>query len=127
VPVQETRSADWLQKAGVKPGEAFGMEGYFDVPPPAQDTVAASAAEVAAESVYQFQIRYTGNLKLAVDQRLLHEGSDGDHRQIFLPVALAPGLHRLRISAKGASDLKLQLRYGGRGTQSLDGERFRHR
>jgi hypothetical protein len=127
VPVQETRSADWLQKAGVKAGEAFGIEGYFDVTAPAANTVARAAANVAAEGVHQFQIRYTGELKLAVDQRLLHHGKEGDYRQIFLPVALAPGQHRLRISAKSASDLKLEIRYGGQGTRSLDGERFRHR
>lgn len=124
-PVQETRSSDWLQKAGVKPGESFGVEGYFDVPAPARDTVAALAEDVAAQGVYQFQIRYTGALKLAVDGRLLHEGTDGNDRQIFLPVALAPGLHRLRISARPGNDLKLQIRYGGAGTRSLDGERFK--
>lgn len=127
VPVQETRSADWLQKSGVKPGEAFGIDAYFDVPAPDESTAAASAADVAAQGVHQFQIRYTGALKLAVDDRLLHDGTKGDYREIFLPVALAPGLHRLRISAKSANDLKLQIRYGGRGTRTLDGQQFRHR
>ena len=98
----------------------------FDVPPAETDTVASAAADVAAEGVHQFQIRYTGDLKLAVDNQLLHDGKEGDYRQIFLPVALAPGLHRLRISAKAGGNLKLQLRYGGRGTQSLSGEHFRH-
>lgn len=124
-PVQETRSADWLAKAGVKQGEAFGIEAYFDVPPPAKDTVAASAADVAAEGVHQFQIRYTGDLKLAVDSLVLHNGKDGKNEQIYLPVALAPGLHRLRIAGRAADSPKLQIRYGGEGTRSLDGERFR--
>jgi hypothetical protein len=125
VPVQETQAADWLIKAGVKPGDTFGIEGYFDVPPPARNTVAISAADVAAESVFQFQVRYTGELKVAVDKSLLHDGKDGKDQQIFLPVALAPGLHRVRITGRVGDDGKLQILYGGEGTRSIDGKRFR--
>ena len=124
-PVQETRSADWLSKAGVKPNERYGLDGYFTVPPIDRTTVAAKAADVAAQGVHQFQIRYTGDLKIAVDNTLLHEGADGKDQQIFLPIALAPGMHRLRVSGTAGERVKLQIRYGGEGTRSLDGEQFR--
>ncbi len=124
-PIQETQASDWLQSAGVKPDEAFGIEGYFEVPPPAKNTAAVAAADVAAEGVQQFQVRYTGDLTVTVDSVLLHDGKDGKDEQVFLPVALAPGMHRLRIAGRAGSDLKLQVLYGGEGTRSIDGKRFR--
>ena len=124
-PVHETRAPDWLQSAGVTPGKAFGIEGYFDVPPPAKTTVAVSAADVAAQGVRQFQVRYTGDLKLVVDQTVVHDGKAGNGEQIFLPIALAPGLHRLRIAGQAGAEVKLQIRYGGEGTRSIDGKHFR--
>ena len=125
VPVQETQSADWLRTAGVKPEEAFALEGFFDVSPAAKNTVARAAADLSSQCIRQFQVRYTGALKLTVDDVVLHEGKEGDDKQIFLPIALAPGLHRLRIAGRAGAEVKLQVRYGGEGTQSINGNQFR--
>src|SRR5690606_38542220 len=92
---------------------------------PDKETIVSQAADVAAEGVHQFQLRYTGDVKLGVDRALLHEGADSNGDQIFVPVALAPGLHRLRVVGKAGSPVKLQIRYGGNGTRSINGERFR--
>jgi hypothetical protein len=125
VPIQDTRADNWLSSAGVKPGDSFALEGYFEVAAPNKETIASQAPDVAAEGVHQFQLRYTGDIKLGVDRALLHEGSDGDADQIFAPVALAPGMHRLRVVGKAGNPVKLQIRYGGNGTRSINGERFR--
>ena len=42
------------------------------------------------------------------------------------PVALAKGLHRLKLAVRAGPKLRLRILFGGPGTQSLDGERFRH-
>jgi hypothetical protein len=118
-------STETLRAAGAKPGEAFALEAYFETPSPAKNSVAIVAPTVANEGVFQFQVRYTGDLKIAVDKSLLHDGRDGKFEQHFLPVALAPGMHRLRISGKAAADMKLEIRYGGLGTRPLDGDTFR--
>src|SRR5690606_15299038 len=116
----------WLSKAGVKAGEAYGIDAYFDIPRPARGTIATAAADVERNGLYQFQIWYTGDLKFAVDKKLLYSGKDGDFGQVYVPVALAPGLHRLRISGRAGDDVKLRIRFGGEGTRSLDGKTFRH-
>jgi hypothetical protein len=123
-PVQETSRFDWLRTAGVKPGDTFTVEGYFDVRPPVANTVAAT--DIAAQYIRQFQVRYTGDIKLTVDRELLLDGKDGDYEQIFLPVALAPGLHRLQIEGRADKNTLMQVRYGSEGTHSIDGRRFQH-
>lgn len=44
----------------------------------------------------------------------------------FVPVPLAKGWHRLTLEFTGAESPTLDVRFGDRGTQSLDGTRFRH-
>jgi hypothetical protein len=39
---------------------------------------------------------------------------------------LAPGRHRLSFSGRTASNVKLRILFGGPGSLSLDGKRFRH-
>ena len=125
VPVQETLAENWLKMAGVNPGEAFAMEGFFEVAPLTKGTIASAAEDVTSQDIRQFQVRYTGSIKLTVDETTLHEGEAGDYGQVFLPIALAPGLHRLRVAGRAGSDVKLQIRYGGEGTQSINGNQFR--
>jgi hypothetical protein len=111
VPVQETRSADWLAKAGIGKNEAFRLEGFFDV---------------SATDVYQFQLWHRGELELSVDDAELYKQSAGQWTQQFVPVALAKGLHRLTITGKAGDPVNLKVLFGGPGATSLDGKRFRH-
>ncbi len=111
VPIQETRDPNWLSAAGVKPHEAYRLEGYFQVP---------------VDDLYQFQMRYTGELSLQVDQNELHASEDGNNEPVDLPVNLAAGLHHLRVSGRAGSSVQLRIRFGGQGTQSLSGTVFHH-
>jgi hypothetical protein len=111
VPIQQTLAPTWLADAGVKPGEAMELDGVFDA--------------VATET-YQFQLWHDGDVKLAVDGRTLYDGKEGTDRERFVPVALAKGLHRLKLTGRAGPKLRLQVLFGGQGTLSLDGLRFRH-
>ena len=128
VAVTDTRRKDWLSAAGVKEGQSFTLEGYFDAP---------------EETVYQFQVRGNVGPVVEVDGRPLRspkpdlppwsEGSAlvaaaqpaGGAAWSFLPVSLAKGLHRLRVTGVGVKGPTLDIRFGGRGTQSI-GADFKH-
>ncbi len=43
----------------------------------------------------------------------------------FLPISLAKGLHRLRVTGVAAKSPTLDIRFGGRGAQSI-GADFKH-
>ena len=60
-PIHETLKPTWLADAGTKPGQAFELDGVFDV---------------AATDTYQFQLWHDGDVKLAVDGRTLYEGKE---------------------------------------------------
>lgn len=107
-PVQSTRESDWLAKAGVKPGEAYSLEGYFTVP---------------ATDAYQFQLYHRGDLRLSVDGNEVYRSADGKSQWHFAPLALAQGLHHLELAGKATG---LQVRFGGPGARSLSGSVFRH-
>ena len=109
--IPETRNPTWLATAGVKPNETFSLQGFFDI---------------KAEDIYQFQLWHYGELKLNIDGVALYSESKGDHTQKFVPVALAKGLHRLSISGKSGSDVRLRVLFGGPGALSLTGTMFRH-
>jgi len=106
--VESTRPRDWLAKAGVKEGQPFTLEGYFDMP---------------ADDVYQLQVRFDGTLALAVDGQPLTGVKETGWS--FLPVALKAGTHRLRVSAAPKSKPALDLRFGGPGAVSVGADRFR--
>ncbi|HEX4143256.1 MAG TPA: hypothetical protein VHY91_06880 [Pirellulales bacterium] len=111
VPIQETLAPTWLADAGVKPGEAMELEGVFDAP---------------TTETYQFQLWHDGDLKLTVDDSVLYDGTAGTDRERIVPVALAEGLHRLKLVGQAGPKVQLKVLFGGRGTLSLDGLRFRH-
>jgi hypothetical protein len=124
----DTRRKDWLNAAGVREGQSFTLEGYFEAP---------------EEDVYQFQVCGNVSPVLEVDSRTLRspeaiptqaseEGGPeivvsppGSAAWAFLPVSLAKGLHRLRVTGVGVKNPTLDIRFGGRGTQSIGGD-FRH-
>jgi len=121
VAVTDTRRKDWLSAAGVKEGQSFTLEGFFDA---------------SEETVYQFQVRGNVGPVVEVDDRTIHspkplllpmneETAPAGAAWSFLPVSLAKGLHRLRVTGVGAKDATLEIRFGGRGTQSIGGA-FKH-
>jgi hypothetical protein len=111
VPIQETLAPTWLADAGVKSGEAVELDGVFDA---------------AATATYQFQLWHDGDWKLGFDGHTLYEGKEGADREHFVPIALAEGLHRLKLVGRAGPQMRLKVLFGGQGTLSLDGLRFRH-
>jgi hypothetical protein len=128
VAVTDTRRKDWLSAAGVREGQAFTLEGYFAAP---------------EETVYQFQIRGNVGPVVEVDGRAIQipkadlpsAGEEATPAVViqppngaawsFLPVSLAKGLHRLRVTGVGAKNPTLDIRFGHRGTQAIGGD-FKH-
>jgi hypothetical protein len=111
VRVDETRDPAWLTLKGIRSDQKFVLQGFFNVD---------------AEDVYQFQVWHYGQLKLSVDGHALYSAEEGDNKQKFVPVSLAPGMHRLTVGGKTAQDVKLRLLFGGPGAASLDRDRFLH-
>lgn len=111
VTVQDTRDAAWPALAGLEQNQPFVGQAFFDV---------------AAEDVYQFQVWHYGQMKLNVDGVSLYDGQQGNFKQKFLPVALAPGRHRLSFSGRAGSEVKLRILFGGPGALSLNGKTFQH-
>jgi len=126
-----------LADAGVRKGEPFVLEGFFDA---------------AAEDVYQFQVWAEGTITLSVDGKALLEprragasspgassqdkgASEGkgtsEGRGVsegkgwkFVPVALAKGAHLLRVEGR-LDNLGLDIRFGGPGGYTISDSRFR--
>ena len=109
--VDETRDPAWLTLKGVRGEEPFVLQGFF---------------EVDAEDLYQFQVWHHGDLRVSVDGHAQYSAEKGDNTQRFIPVALAPGMHRLTVSGKTAQDAKLRILFGGPGAVSLSRDRFFH-
>jgi hypothetical protein len=99
---------DWLAKAGVTKDTSFAVDAWFEVP---------------EDDVYQFQLR--GDARTLTVDGVPQDWPRGK-TWWFVPVPLARGLHRLHLEGVAGVHPTLDIRFGGRGTQRLDGERFRH-
>ncbi|MBN2449664.1 MAG: hypothetical protein JXR77_04705, partial [Lentisphaeria bacterium] len=105
-------AGDWLKTLGAGRGNAIAIEAWF---------------EVAEPGLGQFQFR--GNLPL--DGAVVVDGLELDLPQgpgwRSTPISLAAGLHQLCVRTLGVENPTLDIRFGIRGTQTLDGKHFRHR
>eukprot|EP00913_Durusdinium_trenchii_P028378 g26606.t1 len=110
--VESTQKRDWLARLGVKPNQQFSLTGQF---------------QIARQDVYQFQVWTSGDLEIKVDGRRLVRVKNADRRWQFYPVPLKPGRHRFELTGTASKTPALEIRFGGRGAQSLDGKRFQHR
>ena len=108
--VDKTVAAGWLSKAGVKTGTRFELSGYF---------------QIEREEVYQFQAAFTGDLEIHINGKRVFKNQGTTHEHHYVPVSLKVGWHRLQVAGKLRDD-RLGLSFGGTGTQSVDGKRFRH-
>ncbi len=109
-PVGATRAAgDWLTKAGVENGDEFSVEGWFEVP---------------EDDVYQFQITGTATIQSFAINGSVQTWPRGK-AWWFVPVHLAKGLHRMNVAATATGPAALDIRFGGSGTRTLDGTRFK--
>ncbi|MDZ4780011.1 MAG: TIGR03790 family protein [Planctomycetia bacterium] len=105
--------SDWLAKTGVPAATPYTASAWF---------------EVSRDDVYQFQLRFNGELSLTVDGTPLLSQKKAKLKELFYaPVALKTGRHLLEIT--GQSDTKppaLDLRYGNTPVDYITGETFRH-
>jgi hypothetical protein len=113
VPIQRTSRYIWLKEAGVEAGQDFSYGGYF---------------EIAAEDVYQFQVRHIGALQIEVDGATVYTGTEAERwQQEYIPLSLGPGLHTLRVSGNSARSVpNVDLRFGNTGVDYADGRLFRN-
>ncbi|HUS81069.1 MAG TPA: hypothetical protein VM283_07355, partial [Armatimonadota bacterium] len=109
VTVPSTLDKDWLSKAGVQEGQAFTLTGCF---------------VVAAEDLYQFQVRSPQPLTLSVDGGELAQLRGGEG-MVVVPVALAAGAHRVEVATVAAAS-RPTIAFGGPGCLHLRAPYFNH-
>ncbi len=87
-----------LGKAGLKDNQPFSLDGYVDV---------------AADDLYQFQLRFNGEATLKIDDHALAPITA--NKWNYLPVSLSPGLHHLEavFAPKGGESLTSALAGAG--------------
>ncbi len=108
VVISDTQGA-WLGKTGICGHDSFTIDALI---------------EVKHTGVHQFQVQGPEVHRLSVDGRDLTWPRGPSWW--FVPVSLAQGLHRVRISGRVGKQPALDIRFGGRGTQHLNASRFRH-
>jgi hypothetical protein len=91
--------------------EPYVLQGFFDV---------------ESDDVYQFHVAHSGQLKLSIDGHTLYTGAKGVNSRRFVPVALAKGMHRLTVTGRTGSDMKVKLQFGGPGAWFVSRNRFLH-
>jgi hypothetical protein len=114
VVVDQTTKRTWLSDHGLKPGEQFRLTALF---------------EADHEDLYQFQLRSNGAVELKIDDKRLFQQAaiaDGGAQWRFVPAALKAGFHRFELIGTAAEKPTLEIRFGRRGTQSVDAGGFRH-
>ncbi len=104
--VKDMRKMKALTAAGVKKGQAFRLEGYFDVP---------------KDDMYQFQVKFDGEMTIEVDGKVFDVPTGRQWK--YLPVSLSRGTHRFVTRGK-ANSLRIDIRFGGPGAFSISEKRF---
>ncbi len=108
--VKDMRDGKALSAAGVKKGQTFELEGYFDVP---------------TDDMYQFQVNFDGELAIEVDGKTLEVPAGAGWK--YLPISLARGTHRFVAKGKATKGLRIDIRFGGPGAFSISEKRFAFR
>ncbi|MCX7423754.1 MAG: hypothetical protein NT013_30040 [Planctomycetia bacterium] len=108
--VIQKADGNWLGFAGVAKETRTALDAWF---------------EATDNGVCQFQIH--GNVEmtsLKIDDQ--PQAWPKKSPWWFVPVPLAKGWHRVTLEFTGSESPTLDVRFGNRGTQPLDGTRFRH-
>ena len=86
----------------------------------------AAIFRVPAEGVYQFQLKHIGPATLKIDGTLIYEVDQKLPMMHYAPISLGAGLHEFRFTGKGDQPAGMEIRFGGPGSQHLDGKLFQH-
>jgi hypothetical protein len=108
---QNTAVFTWLTDAGVPVQTPFTATAWFPI---------------EREGTYQFQVRFNGQFALSVDGQPLFNKNTRFKEQHFIPVALQPGMHLLKIEGKSLQNANCDLRFGDTPVDFLEGQQFRH-
>ncbi len=110
VAIASGNGRSWLTTAKIGNDEPFQVTGYL---------------KCDAADVYQFQIRFAGDVEITIDDKDLAIPETNGWR--FIPLQLASGLHEVTINfaPKGSPDL--DIRFGNLGVPPLLAERFQHK
>ncbi|MDY7011326.1 MAG: hypothetical protein SVV80_11340 [Planctomycetota bacterium] len=108
--VKDMLGGKTLSAAGVKKGQTFRLEGFFDAP---------------KDDTYQFQVKFDGELMIEVDEKELAIPAGPGWK--YLPVSLARGTHRFDAKGKATRGLRIDIRFGGPGAFSLGEKHFAFR
>jgi len=108
--IKDMQGSKVLIKAGIKKGESFQLEGFFDVP---------------KDDVYQFQINFDGKLTIMVDSHRLDIPANRGWR--YVPVALKKGTHHFHAIGRVERSNRICIRFGGPGSWAISEKHFNFR
>lgn len=110
--VATTKGGDWAARGGLREGQAFILDGYYEAPD---------------DDLYQFQVNFDGKYDIQVDgQALVAQVSEGEKGWQSLPVNLKAGLHRIVVRALPLHQPLMDIRFGNRGTRWVNEKTFKH-
>lgn len=109
--VVDTTTFDWLGRNGVQPLESFSLSGVF---------------QAAQADVYQFHVRFVGNLAIKVDGQAIDSFSSEQPFTRIVPVVLAAGAHQVEFTGVAGNQARLDVRFGNQGVAPLQAPMFRH-
>jgi hypothetical protein len=101
---------DWISKAAIKAGKEVRLMGYVTA---------------TDDDMYQFQVLCDGPCELTLDTQKLKPAGQGKGWQFF-PVNLKAGPHFLLVRFTSGPNRVMNVRFGGKGTQTLGQQNFRH-
>jgi hypothetical protein len=114
VVVDSTNKTSWLADKKPAAGKSMELAGHFSV---------------TADDLYQFQLRGNAAGELLVDGRSFWQAEDpkaGTGKWVMIPVHLAKGRHRFSLTGTVAKTPRLDIRFGNRGCQTVNKDRFKH-
>jgi len=109
--IPRTNDGKWLKDTKTEKDQKFTMAAIFRIP---------------TEGIYQFQIKHVGPAMIKIDGTPIYNGDQKTPNVNFAPVALGAGLHEFRMTGKGDQPSGFEIRFGGPGSQHLDGKLFQH-
>ncbi len=109
--VTDTTTFDWLGRNGVQPLEAFTLSGVF---------------QAAQADVYQFHVRFVGNLAIKVDGQTIDSFASEQPFTRIVPIVLAAGAHQVEFAGTTGNQSRFDVQFGNQGVAALQAPMFRH-
>lgn len=108
--IADTTTPDWLARNGVGPQQTFALSGVYQAP---------------LADVYQFHIRFVGQLTIKVDGQTIDQFTSENAFTRIIPVVLAAGAHRVELTGVTGPQAKLEAQFGNQGVTPMGAPLFR--